>query len=98
MTIPMLAAHDDAGKIIFGIIFAVIWAISALISSINKKQQEARRRQVLTQAPPNADQELRQRQEAAQRHREQVRQQLERARALAQSRVSGPAGAARTAP
>ena len=43
---PIVLALDDEtiGKIIFGVIAALIWAISALMSWSAKRQQEARRR------------------------------------------------------
>ncbi len=34
----------DLPKIIFGLIFFIIWALSAFVSWLNKKQQEAKRR------------------------------------------------------
>jgi hypothetical protein len=101
-----LAAHDDTGKIIGGIIFAIIWAISAMASSAKKKQEQARQRRMLEDRPPlqpplsaptasqssgsTMDEELRLRRLAAERHREQVRQQLERARAMAGAQRSAP--------
>ena len=43
----MLAqAETDLPKIIFGLIFFIIWALSAFVSWMNKKQQEARRQRV----------------------------------------------------
>jgi hypothetical protein len=46
----ILADSDDGlGKLVFGIIFFVIWGISALASWINKQKEEARRRQVREQ-------------------------------------------------
>ena len=38
------ADDQDIGKIIFGVIAALIWAISAFVSWANKKTQEAKRR------------------------------------------------------
>jgi hypothetical protein len=43
--IQILGAGDnDYGKIFAGIIFLIIWGISAVVSKVNKQQQEARRR------------------------------------------------------
>jgi len=45
-TLPILAADDQTPKVVFAIAIFVIWGISALISWVNKQQQEAKRRQV----------------------------------------------------
>jgi hypothetical protein len=42
----LAATESDLPKIIFGLIFFVIWALSALVSWLNKKQQEAKRERV----------------------------------------------------
>ena len=58
-SLPHILAQDgdDVAKIIFGVFFALIWALSALASWVNKKQQEARRQRTREQmarmpAPP----------------------------------------------
>ena len=48
MTEPLniLAASEDEMlvKVVFGVIFFIIWAVSAAVSSVSKRQQEQRRR------------------------------------------------------
>src|SRR5438067_1221523 len=95
-----LAAHDDTGKLIGGIIFVAIWLLSTIASSIKKKNEEARRRQILMQPKPeppsvstvgaSVEDQLRLRRAAAERHREQVRQQVERARQMASRKPAPP--------
>ena len=50
--LQFLAAHDDSGKLVGGIVFVAIWLLSTIASSIKKKNEEARRRQILTQPRP----------------------------------------------
>lgn len=47
-SLPSILAQesDNFSRIIFFVIFAVIWGISALASMLNKKQEEARRRRL----------------------------------------------------
>ena len=54
--LPYILADSDVNwpKIIFGVIFVIIWGISALVSWINKQQQEAKRRQVREQLERSA--------------------------------------------
>ena len=41
--LPSIIAETDFGKIIFPIIFVVIWLISAVVSTLNKQKEKARR-------------------------------------------------------
>lgn len=45
---PSILAQEDSNlpKIIFGLIFFIIWVLSAVVSWVNKKQQEAKRQRV----------------------------------------------------
>ncbi len=47
-TLPPILAETEINlpKILFGLIFLTIWVISGIVSALNKRQQEARRRQV----------------------------------------------------
>lgn len=42
---------DDAIKIVIGVVVAIVWGIISLVSAINKKAQEQRRRQQYNQLP-----------------------------------------------
>jgi hypothetical protein len=47
----MLAANDnDFGKVVIGLIFAVIWALSAAASAYSKKKQAEKQRKIREQA------------------------------------------------
>lgn len=51
--LPILArGEDDAIKIVIGVVVAIVWGIISLVSAINKKAQEQRRRQQYNQLPP----------------------------------------------
>jgi hypothetical protein len=78
--LPYILADSDVNwpKIIFGIIFVIIWGISALVSWINKLQQEAKRRQVREQLERSAGRMPQQQQ------RQQPRQPVRIAEGLAQ--------------
>ena len=100
---------DNTGKFVIAVIVLVIWGINALITAINKRQKQARQQSLMHRAPvsqpaptprPGVDieRQFQARREAAERHRQQVREQLERARALAQGRLHGPAAIPRVAP
>lgn len=45
-SVHILAEVEISPKLIFGLIFFVIWVLSALVSWLNKKQQEARRQRM----------------------------------------------------
>jgi len=73
--LPYILADSDVNwpKIIFGIIFVIIWGISALVSWINKLQQEAKRRQVRQQLERSAGRMPQQQQQQRQQPRQPVR-------------------------
>jgi hypothetical protein len=88
------SSDKDSGKFIFGVIFAIIWFVFAVISKLNKKPQQQRPMQLPPLPPPTSGQTppmsqggtismeeaLRMRREQAQRMRqEQIRlKQLQR--------------------
>ncbi|MDQ3441924.1 MAG: hypothetical protein M3478_16400, partial [Planctomycetota bacterium] len=46
LSTAILAQVEISPKFIFGMIFLFIWGLSAFVSWVNKRQQEARRQQV----------------------------------------------------
>jgi hypothetical protein len=48
------SSDDDWIKVVFGIIVAVIWGLGALVSAVNKKAEEAKRRQRYARLPQDA--------------------------------------------
>jgi len=48
--LSFILAETDIGKIIFPIIFVVIWLISAVVSTLNKQKEKVRREQLRLEA------------------------------------------------
>lgn len=61
-----LADADDYGKVVFGIIVAIIWGIGALINAAKKKQKDQQERVEHGENWARIEQEMRQRAAAAQ--------------------------------
>ena len=45
------SADDDWIKVVFGVIVAIIWGLGALVSAVNNKAQDAKRRQQYGRLP-----------------------------------------------
>lgn len=45
------SSDDDWIKVVFGVIVAIIWGLGALVSAVNKKAQDAKRRQQYGRLP-----------------------------------------------